>query len=97
MLNLFLSLTSFIFAVGIACLLTKNNFLMFLISLELLFLAANLNFIFFSVLLDSFFGQVVSLFLLTVAAAESAIGLALLLSFYRLRGSISVMLASLKG
>jgi len=93
----YLILTTSIFIIGLVVMLTKNNFLLFLISLELLFLAANLNFILFSIVLDSLLGQIMSLFLLTIAAAESAIGLAILLSFYRLRGSISVYLANLKG
>jgi len=67
-------------------------------SIELLLLAVNLNFLMFSLLLDDMIGQVFSLFILTVAAAESAIGLALLVVYYRLRGIISIdIITSIKG
>jgi len=61
-----------------------------LMSIELMLLAVNLNFLVFSVYLDDLMGQIFALFILTVAAAESAIGLALLVVYYRVRGSISV-------
>jgi NADH-quinone oxidoreductase subunit K len=70
---------------------------MFLISFELLFLAVNLNMLLFSAYYDMGIGSIVALLLLTVAAGETTIGLALLLSFYRVRGSISVLLVSMKG
>lgn len=76
----------------------RRNIIMLLISIELLLLAVNLAFIFFSVLLDDLSGQLFSLFILTVAGGESAIGLAILVSFYRLQGVISVDFVSfLKG
>lgn len=59
-------------------------------SIELVLLAVNLNFVIFSVYLDDIFGQIFSLFILTVAAAESAIGLALLVTFYRVKSSITI-------
>ena len=58
--------------------------------IELVLLSINLNFILFSVYLDDFYGQLFSLFVLTVAAAESAIGLAILIVYYRLRGKILI-------
>jgi NADH-quinone oxidoreductase subunit K len=61
-----------------------------LISLELMLLAVNLNFVLCSVYLDDFMGQIFALFILTVAAAESAIGLAILVVYSRVRGSISI-------
>jgi NADH-quinone oxidoreductase subunit K len=61
-----------------------------LISIELLLLAINMNFIIFSVYLDDVLGQMFALFILTVAAAESAIGLAILVVYYRIRGIISL-------
>jgi NADH-quinone oxidoreductase subunit K len=65
---------------------------------ELILLSVNLNFILFSVYLDDFYGQIFSLFVLTIAAAESAIGLAILILYYRIRGDISInQLATLKG
>jgi len=69
-----------------------------LIAIELMLLASNLLFVAFSVYLDDIFGQLVALFVLTVAAAESAIGLAILVAYYRLRGSIATeVVAYLKG
>ena len=65
---------------------------MLLISLEIMLLAVNLNFVFSSVFYDDFLGQFYSFFLLTVAAAETALGLALLVVYYRLRGGIAVSL-----
>ena len=59
-------------------------------TIELMLLAINLNFITFSVYLDDITGQLFSLVVLTVAAAESATGLALLVSYYRVRGNISI-------
>lgn len=61
-----------------------------IMSVELMLLAVNLNFLFFSVYLDDLIGQVFSLIILTVAAAESAIGLALLVVYNRVRGTIKV-------
>ena len=61
-----------------------------LMSIELMLLAVNLNFVFFSVYLDDIIGQLFALLILTVAAAESAIGLALLVVYYRVRGTIAV-------
>ena len=61
-----------------------------LMSIELMLLAVNLNFILFSLILDDLVGQIFSLLVITVAAAESAIGLAILVIYYRIRGIISV-------
>ena len=61
-----------------------------LMSIELMLLAVNLNFLIFSVYLDDIMGQLFALLILTVAAAESAIGLALLVVYYRIRGTIAV-------
>jgi NADH:ubiquinone oxidoreductase subunit K len=67
-------------------------------SIELLLLAVNLNFIIFSIYLDDLIGQTFSLFILTVAAAESAIGLAILVVYYRIKGIISInFVNSIKG
>jgi len=68
----------------------RSNLIVILVSIELMLLAVNLNFIFFSVFLDDFYGQIFSFFILTVAAAESAIGLAILVVYYRLRGTIFI-------
>lgn len=70
--------------------LSRKHFIIVLISLELVLLAVNFNFIVFSVFLDDFMGQLFALSILTIAAAESAIGLAILIVYYRLRGGISI-------
>ena len=67
-----------------------QNIIIILISLELLLLSINLNFIFFSINLDDISGQIFALFILTIAAAESAIGLAILVIYYRIRGILSL-------
>ena len=64
-------------------------------SIELMLLAVNLNFLIFSVFLDDMMGQLFALFILTVAAAESAIGLAILVVYYRVRGTVAVELINL--
>jgi len=75
--------------------LSRKHVIIILISLELILLAANINFVIFSVFLDDILGQVFALLVLTVAAAESALGLAILIVYYRLRGGISIDLISL--
>jgi NADH-quinone oxidoreductase subunit K len=70
--------------------LNRKNIIVMLMSIELMLLAVNLNFLIFSVYLDDLLGQLFALLVLTVAAAESAIGLALLVVYYRLRGTIAV-------
>jgi len=70
--------------------LTRRHLILILISIELILLSVNLNFVVFSVYLDDIVGQVFSLFVLMVAAAESSIGLAILVVYYRLFGTISV-------
>jgi NADH-quinone oxidoreductase subunit K len=88
---LFLAFTLSLFVLGtLGMLLTQKHLLIILLSLELLLLASNCNFVFFSLLLDDLFGQVFGLIILALAASETAIGLALLVIFYRYRGGISV-------
>jgi NADH-quinone oxidoreductase subunit K len=74
--------------------LTKKHAIMMLISLELLILSVNINFIIGSIYLDDLLGIIYSLINLTSAASESAIGLALLIIYYRIKGSISLDLIS---
>lgn len=95
----FLQTPLFLFLLGIAGIfLNRKNIIVILISIELILLAVNINFIFFSVYLDDSFGFIFSLFVLTVAAAESAIGLAILVVYYRVRGTIEVeWIHALKG
>jgi NADH-quinone oxidoreductase subunit K len=67
-------------------------------SIELMLLAININFIIFSIYLNDLTGQIFALFILTVAAAESAIGLAILVIYYRIKGIISInFINSIKG
>ena len=70
--------------------LNRKNILIILMSVELMLLAVNINFVVFSVYLDDLIGQMFALFILTVAAAESAIGLAILVAYYKVRNSIAV-------
>ena len=75
--------------------LSRKHVIIILISLELILLSTNINFVIFSVFLDDLLGQIYALLVLTVAAAESALGLAILIVYYRLRGGISIDLISL--
>ena len=89
----------FLFSIGLlGIVLNRRNILIILMCIELVLLSLNLNFILFSVYFDDLYGQLFSLFILTVAAAESAIGLAIIIIYYRIRGSISInQIAVLKG
>lgn len=83
-LNILLVLSSFIFLSGVlGIILHKRNLLIVLVSIELMLLGVNLNFILFSVYLDDMLGQLFALYVLTVAAAESAIGLAIFTVLYK--------------
>jgi len=66
----------------------RRNFLVALMCIELILLSININFLVFSMYLDDFYGHLFSLFILTVAAAESAVGIALIITYYRLRNNI---------
>jgi len=92
---LILYFSIFLFIVGVIGLfLTKKHAIMILIALELLILSVNINFIVGSIYLDDLLGIIYSLINLTSAASESAIGLALLIIYYRIKGSISLDLIS---
>jgi NADH-quinone oxidoreductase subunit K len=87
----YLTFAMILFLLGIwGIFLNRKNILIMLMSIELMLLAVNLNFLVFSVYLDDMIGQLFALFILTVAAAESAIGLAILVITFRIRGSIAV-------
>lgn len=87
---------TFLFLLGIGgIILNRRNLLLMLISVELMLLAVNLQLSLFSIALDDLLGVLFALLVLTVAAAESAIGLALLVVHYRVRGSISTDLLRL--
>ena len=84
MLSLFnyLSFSTLIFVIGLwGMALNKKNVITIIMAIEILLLGANLNFIIFSVFIDDFKGQIFSLLILTIAASESAIGLAILVLF----------------
>ena len=87
----YLTVASILFLTGISgIILNRKNIIIMLMSLELMLLAVNVNFILCSVYLDDFMGQIFALFILTVAAAESAIGLAILILYSRVRGTIAI-------
>jgi NADH-quinone oxidoreductase subunit K len=94
-----LILVFFLFFVGLMGLaFIRRNMLIVLMSIELLFLSVNLNFVIFSCYNDDAIGQIFSFFVLTVAACEAAIGLALLIVFFRNRSVISIdSISILKG
>lgn len=98
-LNYCLILVLGIFSTGLlGVFVTRKNIIILLMSIELLLLAVNLNFIFYSVYLDDLIGQLFALLILTVAASEAAIGLAILIVYYRVKGVISIaFINSLKG
>lgn len=80
-----------LFLIGaLGLVLNRKNILITLMSIELMLLAVNLNFVIFSIYLDDITGYVFVLFILTIAAAESAIGLAILTIYYRLKNTIQI-------
>jgi NADH-quinone oxidoreductase subunit K len=87
----FLTVGAILFTLGVfGIFLNRKNIIIILMSIELILLAVNINFVAFSAFLNDLAGQVFALIVLTVAAAEAAIGLAILVVFYRNRGSIAV-------
>lgn len=98
-LSEYLMLAALLFGIGIAgIIVNRKNLIVLLMSLELILLAVNTNFIAFSYFLQNTIGQVFVFFILTVAASEAAIGLAILVVLYRKKHSIAVdRLDALKG
>ena len=87
----YLVISSLLFTLGVCGIfLNRKNIITILMSIELILLAVNINFVAFSVKLGDLTGQIFAMFVLTVAAAEAAIGLAILVIYYRNRGSIAV-------
>ena len=87
----YLAVAAILFTLGIlGIFLNRKNVIVILMSVELILLAVNINLVAFSTHLGDLVGQVFALLVLTVAAAETAIGLAILVVFYRNRGSIAV-------
>ncbi len=90
-LEAYLTVAALLFVIGIfGIFLNRKNVIVILMSIELMLLAVNINLVAFSAYLNDMVGQVFTLFILTVAAAEAAIGLAILVCFFRNRGSIDV-------
>ncbi len=87
----YLIVAAILFTLGVAgIILNRKNIIIILMSVELILLAVNVNLVAFSAFLGDLTGQVFALLVLTVAAAESAIGLAILVVFYRNKGTIAV-------
>ena len=90
-INYILSLTTVVFSIGLfGVILRRKNILTILMSIELLLLGVNLNFATLSIYLDDVIGHIFTIFILTIAAAESAIGLAIITVFYKLKHSIEL-------
>jgi NADH-quinone oxidoreductase subunit K len=90
-LSHYLTVAAILFTLGIlGIFLNRKNVIVILMSIELILLAVNINLVSFSAFLNDIVGQIYALIVLTVAAAEAAIGLAILVVFYRNRGSIAV-------
>ena len=87
----FLLITILLFSIGsLGLILNRKNILIIIISIELMLLSVNLNFIIFSIYLDDILGQLFVIFILTFSATESAIGLAILSSYYKVKNTILI-------
>ena len=95
----YLTLGAIIFSIGIARIfLNRKNVIVILMSIELILLSVNINLVSFSIFLNDITGQIFTLFILTVAAAEAAIGLAIIVVYYRNTSTVDVEeIKSLKG
>ncbi|RIA56117.1 NADH dehydrogenase subunit K [Dichotomicrobium thermohalophilum] len=87
----YLTVASILFTLGVfGIFINRKNVIVILMSIELMLLAVNINLVAFSAFLNDLVGQIFTLFVLTVAAAEAAIGLAIVVVYYRNRGTIAV-------
>ena len=87
----YLTLAAIIFSIGLAgVFLNRKNIIVILMSIELILLAVNINLVSFSIFINDLTGQIFTLFILTVAAAEAAIGLAIIVVYFRNSGTIRV-------
>ena len=92
----YLVVSAILFVLGVfGIFLNRKNIIVILMAIELILLAVNINLVAFSVYLGNVTGQIFAMFVLTVAAAEAAVGLAILVTFFRNRGDISVDDASM--
>jgi NADH-quinone oxidoreductase subunit K len=90
-LSHYLAVSAALFVLGVlGIFINRKNVIIILMSIELILLAVNINFIAFSAYLHQIHGQIFAMFVLTVAAGEAAIGLAILVLYFRNRGSIAV-------
>lgn len=89
-LSYYVTVSSLLFIIGTLGVVIRRNFIIILMSVEIMLNAANLNLIAFSAYLDSMAGQIVALFVIAIAAAEAAVGLAIILVVYRGRTSTNV-------
>ncbi|MCL6677957.1 NADH-quinone oxidoreductase subunit NuoK [Sphingomonas sp. RG327] len=90
-LSYYLTVAAVLFVLGVlGIFLNRRNVILMLMAIELILLAVNINLVAFSAFLGDLTGQVMAMFVLTVAAAEAAIGLAILVIFFRRKGSIAV-------
>ena len=90
-LSQYLTVAAILFTIGVfGIFVNRKNVIVILMSIELILLAVNINLVSFSVYLHDVVGQVYAMFVLTVAAAEAAVGLAILVTFFRNRGDIAV-------
>jgi NADH-quinone oxidoreductase subunit K len=90
-LSHYLVVAAVLFTIGVfGIFINRRNIIVILMSIELILLAVNINLVAFSVFLHDVVGQIFALFVLTVAAAEAAVGLAILVTFFRWRGDIAV-------
>ena len=95
----YLTLGAIIFSIGImGIFLNRKNIIIILMSIELILLSVNINLVSFSIFLQDLVGQVFAMFILTVAAAEAAVGLAIIVIYFKNKGTIHVeKISSLKG
>ena len=92
----YLTVAAILFTIGVfGIFVNRKNVIIILMSIEMILLAVNINFVAFSVYLHDVSGQILAMFVLTVAAAEAAVGLAILVTFFRNRGDIAVDDASM--
>ena len=98
-ISFILTITITLYLIGVMGLvLNRNNILITILSIEIMLLAVNLNFVIFSVYLDDIVGYIFVVFILTIAATESAIGLAILSAYYKLNNTIQLdSIKQLKG
>lgn len=92
----YLALSAMLFTIGVfGIFVNRRNIIIILMSIELILLSVNINFVAFSAYLNNVQGQIMAMMVLTVAAAEAAVGLAILVTFFRNRGNIAVDDASM--